>query len=313
MIWEVIMQQPVVHVRVLAAKFGEPTDLGDLDDQGVQDNLTMLREQGYRQVRVAACSTAELALAVTPGAPGGLADATAFDTVIICTDAVEGQPPGEWSSAYQLAAGIESAPVFLVTGAACANFAAGLDAARGMIASKVAENVLLVMVDRVVKGMSYYTAISRSVYSDAAVSCLVSARPAPESFRLLRTAIETRLPQDGGWNELADARTTVLAMNRAAKRAAGDRPADRFDHVLTLNLGLTARKLLSMAARVHPEHVFTGPVGQLGHCFAADLPLNLRALLESGVLVPDAHVLALASSRGALAAIALAFGPGEDA
>jgi len=109
-----------------------------------------------------------------------------------------------------------------------------------------------------------YTAISRSWYSDAAVSCIVSARPAPGSFRLLRTAAETRLPQDGEWSELADARTTLLAMNRAAKRAVGDRPADRFDHVLTLNIGATARKLLSMAARVQPEHAFTGPIGDWG-------------------------------------------------
>jgi 3-oxoacyl-[acyl-carrier-protein] synthase-3 len=306
------MQHPVVHVRVLAAEFGAPVDLGDLDDQGVSDNLAMLREQGFRKVCVANGSTAELALAVTPGAPGGLAGAAEFDTVIICTDAVEGRPPGEWSSTYQLAAGLESASVLLVTGAACANFAAGLDAARGMIASGVAENVLLVMVDRLVEG-SRYTAISRSVYSDAAVSCIVSARPAPGSFRLLRTATETRLPQDGEWSELADARTTLLAMNRAAKRAAGDRPADRFDHVLTLNIGATARKLLSMAARVHEEHVFTGPIGELGHCYAADIPLNLRALTESGTLGLDDYILALASSRSSLAAIVLAFGPGEGA
>jgi 3-oxoacyl-[acyl-carrier-protein] synthase III len=304
-------QSPVVHVRVLAAEFGEPVDVGDLDDQGVRDNLDMLREQGYRQIRVAAGSTADLALAVTPGAPGGPGDGPAFDAVIVCTDAVEGQPPGDWSAAYQLAAGLESAPVFLVTGTACANFAAGLDAARGMIASGVAEDVLLVLVDRVVEG-SRYTAISRSVYSDAAVSCLVSARPAAGSFRLLRTAIEIRLPRDGQWNELADARTTILAMSRAVKRAAGEFPVDGFDRVLTLNLGATARKLISMSTRVSPEHVFTGPVEELGHCFAADIPLNLRALQESGSLGADARILALASSRASLAAIALASGPDED-
>jgi 3-oxoacyl-[acyl-carrier-protein] synthase III len=307
-----IMQQPVVHVRILAAEFGEPVDLGDLDDQGVRDNLAMLREQGYRQIRVATGSTAGLALAVTPGAPLGPANIPEFDAVIVCTDAVEGQSPGDWSSAYQHAAGLASVRVILVTGTFCANFAAGLDVARGMIASGLALNVLLVMVDRVVEG-SRYTAISRSVYSDAAVSCLVSARPGPDSFRLLRTATETRLTRDGEWSEFADARTTILAMSRAAKRAAEDRPADRFDHVLTLNLGATARKLLSMAARVPPEHEFTGPVGEFGHCFAADIPLNLRALLESGTLGQNASILALASSRASLAAIALAFGPGEDA
>jgi 3-oxoacyl-[acyl-carrier-protein] synthase-3 len=304
-------QKPVVYVRVLAAQFGEPVAIGDLDDQGVRDHLDVLREQGYRQIRVAAGSTADLALAVTPGAPGGPESVPEFDAVIVCTDAVEGQPPGDWSGAYQLAAGLESVPVFLVTGTACANFAAGLDAARGMIASGVAEDVLLIMVDRVVEG-SRYTAISRSVYSDAAVSCLVSARPTQDSFRLLRTAIEIRLPRDGEWNELADARTTVLAMSRAVRRVAGECPADGFDHVLTLNLGATARKLLSMSTPLSPEHVFTGPVEELGHCFAADIPLNLRALQESGALARPSRILALASSRASLAAIALASGPGKD-
>jgi 3-oxoacyl-[acyl-carrier-protein] synthase-3 len=180
-----------------------------------------------------------------------------------------------------------------------------------MIASGVAENVLLVMVDRVVEG-SRYTATSRSVYSDAAVSCLVSARPTRDSFQVLRTAIETRLPRDGEWNELADARTTVLAMSRAVKRAAGEDPADGFDHVLTLNIGATARRLLSMTTRLSAERVFTGPIEELGHCFAADIPLNLRALHQSGAVAERTRILALASSRASLAAIALAFGTGED-
>lgn len=305
------VQSPAVYVRVLAAEFGEPVDLGDLDDHAVRENLGMLREQGYQQILVTAGSTTDLALAVTPGAPGGPADVPEFDTVIVCTDAVEGQPPGVWSSAYQFAAGLDFAPVFLVTGAACANFAPGLDAARGLIASGVAENVLLVTVERVVEG-SRYTAISRSVYSDAAVSCLVSAHRAAGAFRLLGTAIEPRLTRDGEWNELADARTSVLAMNKAAKRAAGEQPLDSFDHLLTLNLGATARKLLAMSTRLPSNRVFTGPVAELGHCFAGDIPLNLRALQESGTLAQNARVLALASSRSALAAIALTNGSGED-
>lgn len=304
------MQRPVVYVRVLAAELGDSVDLADVDDRGVRDNIGLLREQGYRQVRVAARSTAELALAVTPGAPGGPDVAPGFDAVIVSTDAVEGQPPGDWSSSYQLAARIDSAPVVLVTGFACANFVAGLDAARGMIASGVAENVLLVMVDRVLEG-SRYTPISHSVYSDAAVSCLVSARPAPGSFQLLRTAVEIRLTRDGEWNELADARTTVLAMSRAVKRVIGDVPSGSFDHVLTLNLGATARKLLSLATRMPPERVFTGPVEDLGHCFAGDIPLNLRALQESGTLAAGANVLALASSRSSLAVAALMWEPGD--
>jgi 3-oxoacyl-[acyl-carrier-protein] synthase-3 len=101
-------------------------------------------------------------------------------------------------------------------------------------------------------------------------------------------------------------------MSRAVKRAAGERPADSFDHILTLNIGATARKLLSMATRLSPELVFTGPVEEFGHCFAADIPLNLRALQDSGALAERPRILALASSRASLAAIALAFGPGKD-
>jgi 3-oxoacyl-[acyl-carrier-protein] synthase-3 len=269
----------------------------------------MLREQGYQQIRVATGSTADLALAVTPGAPGGPEEVAAFDTVVICTDAVEGRPPGDWSNAYQLAAGMDSAPVFLVTGSACANFVAGLNAARGLIAAGDAENVLLVMAERMLEG-SRYTAVSRSVLSDAAVSCMVSAHPAAGSFQLLGTAIETRLPRYGEWNELADARTTFLALNKASKRAAGECPADSFDHLLTLNIGATARQLLAMSTKVPANRLFAGPVAEFGHCFGSDIPLNLRALRESGNLAAGARVLAVASSRGTLAAVTLA-NPGE--
>jgi 3-oxoacyl-[acyl-carrier-protein] synthase-3 len=101
-------------------------------------------------------------------------------------------------------------------------------------------------------------------------------------------------------------------MSRAAKRAGGEHPAASFDHILTLNIGATAQKLLAMSTRAPSSRVFTGPVEEFGHCFAADIPLNLRALQESGSLTPNARVLALASSRNALAAIALAAVPCAD-
>lgn len=309
----VLPRQPAVFVTVVARRLGVPVAIRELDDPGVRDNVDVLEDQGVTHVRVSPLSTADLALAVTPQAPGDPRDARAFQAVVLCTDSLGGDiAPGHWVRAYQKAAQLESTRTLYVTGSECANFALALDVASGLIGSGAADAILLVLVDNI-SSESRFTPISNSAYSDGAVACLVSGTASPGSFELVRSATETRLPRDDTWGDLADARTTLTAMSAAARRAVGEGPADRFRHLLTLNLGDTARRLLAMAAPVPLGRLYSDSVRTTGHCFAADIPLNLQDLVAARQLADGDEVLALASSRHAFSAMAFRFQGHADA
>jgi 3-oxoacyl-[acyl-carrier-protein] synthase-3 len=295
-----------VFVRLLAERLGTPTDLRDLDDADVRANLDTLHEQGVRRVCVTDASTAELASAVTPGAPAGPPASGAVDAVVVCTDSIGAEGPGDWSLDYRGAAGLADSQVMFVSGSACANFVPGLEAAHGLIATERADSVLVVLADRILSG-TRYTAVSRSAYSDGAASFLVERRPHAKSFRLLKTATELRGLPDGTEGELAEARTTLLAMSRAAQRAMEGDPSDGIAHVVTLNLGESARRLLVMATGLPEALASDGRAAEIGHCFAADIALNLGHLERTGMLDSGDRVLALASSRYSLSAVALEY------
>jgi len=296
-----------ISVTVLAARLGVPTPLRELATDVVDGQADLLRAQGYDLVRIAPCLTTELALSVTPGAPGGPATGASFDTIVLCSDSADaGAAPGDWCLAFQRAAGLDGVRVLLVTGSACANFALGLEVAGSLIATRASACVLVVLADRIVEG-TRYTAISRSVYSDGAVSCLVTAGGGAASYGVLGNATVTRAYDDDVVG-LGDARSTVLAMRKAARRALGDRAGD-VRHVVTLNLGEAARTLIAMAIPAARGRLHPGTIDTVGHCFAADIALNLRELERAGLADGDV-VLALASSRHALSAVALQFSAG---
>lgn len=293
-----------VDVTVVASCLGTPTLLDALPADAVQGHADLLRDQGYEYVRVAANSTIELALAVTPGAPGGPTADRPFDTVVLCSDSGDdGVTPGDWSLDFRRRAGLDGVRTLSVTGSACANFGLGLEVARALVMSGASTATLVIVADRIACGRRY-TGISRSIYSDGAVSCLVARGLGAGSFRVVGIATEVRAFDDTIVG-FADARSTVLAMRTAAARALNGRSTD-VRHVITLNLGDSARRLVAGSTSVPAAFLRNETIGQVAHCFAADIPLNLRAL-QSHEPADGGLVLALASSRHALCAVALEF------
>jgi 3-oxoacyl-[acyl-carrier-protein] synthase III len=277
---------------------GARRNITDLDDPLVQAHADELEEQEIRSVRVSPLSTVQLAVSVTPGAPGGPADDLPFQAIVVCTDSNGDLTPTEWMVEYRRAIDLPAVRCVFVSGSACANFATGLDVARGMVASGVAEAVLLVTVDKILSG-TRYPPISMTVFSDGAASCMVTATPEPGSFRLLGSATEQWFDDDPG--ELVHARTILNAMRSAGYRAASG-PVDTIGHMVTPNFGKATRQLLAMAipGQIRPH---SGLVSTVGHCFASDVPLNLRDLVQTGLLSDGETVLAAASSATMLSAM----------
>lgn len=295
-----------VYVRPTARVLGRQVVLEDLDDDEVQANLELLRSEGVTGAGVSDSTSIELAAAVVSSSAGrAVVDDTEPDVVVACTDSLEELDPTEWVTRYQERSGTELTTTLMVSGHACANAVVGLETCRSLIASGAARTVLLVTADRI-RDRTRFTPVSNSVYSDGAAACLVSTEPAG-SVEILRSGMQGQVsvPASGG---MAAARATLLSMASASTRALGEVDAADVSHVLSLNLGKTARALLAMAASVPLDKVRTGSPDSRGHCFSADVLLALEDLLVDGSCGPGDRILMLASGRHILSALTLVRG-----
>ncbi|MEV6258913.1 hypothetical protein AB0L97_37290 [Nocardia sp. NPDC051911] len=232
-----------------------------------------------------------------------------FQAVVVCTESLAGRDPVAWVRGFRAAAGLDTTRTLLVTGSACANFAAGLDVSHGLIAAGTAAAVLLVVTDKVSAGTRYQP-LGNSVVGDGAVSCLVTGSHGHAPFRLIGQAAETWLGSD---SMLAHARTLLTATRSAARRSTGDALVS-VRHVITPNFDETTRQLLGMAVSAPAAAQHAGLLREVGHCFSADVPLNLRDLVRSGAAVPGDLVLAVSCSKDTVYVTTFEYvgGGGED-
>jgi len=293
------------HLQVIAQQLGEPVAIEDVDDAKLRANVARLRREQVSVVRISTLSAIDLAVAVTPGAPGGPPAVEPFDAVVVCTESSGADASSEWTREYRRRAGLAGTAASLVGGAACANFALGLDVCRAQILAGVAQRLLLVVVDRVLAG-TRYTPVSQSVYGDGAVACLVTADASPGAFRVVGSATVSRLAPCDETN-LAEARRTVVSMSEAVRLATRGQSLERLRHIVTLNLGDTARRLVAMAAPPSPARLYSDLSASNGHCLGADIALNLQGLAASAQLADEDLVLALTCGRHDFSAISLAY------
>ncbi|MDJ0105739.1 hypothetical protein QM646_04945 [Rhodococcus erythropolis] len=260
------------YLSVLSWELGVRVRVRDLDDPMVRDNRGKLEKGSSTVVRVSDRKAAELAVAVILDSDIG------FQAVVVCTDSLDDDSPTDWVRKLRAAAGLHSIRTLLVSGAACANFAAGLEVARGLIFAGSAVSVLLVTTDKVSVG-TRYQALGATVIGDGAVACMVTTNPGCGQFRMVDQATETWA---GSAGRLGHAKTMLTATRSAAKKVAGgDLAVVR--HVVTPNFDRTTRQLLVMAASADSASLHPGLLSEVGHCFAADVPLNLHDLARSGV------------------------------
>ena len=304
LVWRIDMTETAAYLTVLASHLGDPVDIDHLDDPEIVKNAALLRREGIRSARVSPLSTLELALMVTPGGAPGTSRPCSFEAIVVCTDSIGDMVPTGWLIAYKSAAGLSSVPAYFVSGSACANFVAALDVARGLLAIGGAERVLLVTADRA-QPKERYPPAGSTVYSDGAVSCLVSTEPeADASFRVLRTATESWKPDRDRLGDLTTAKTVAYAMASVTRQLTED-DEPNYEYLLTPNFGITTRQLIELAASLPRAVHHPGTLDEVGHCFSADMALNLQHLEKTGRLVDGDQLLAVATGQHALSGVAL--------
>lgn len=296
------------YVSAIGCAVGERAALRDLSDPEVMDELASLHKDGLRECRVANCGRASLA-AVAARQSVGDDRGPMPGAVVYCTDTVSDSPTFE---AQRLLAAMGGPPgqVVMVGGSACANLGPGLQTATAWLAASQAESVLLVTADQVITG-SRYLASGRTVLSDSAASCLVSASPVGPSFRVLGMASGGRSAPDSdfaGSHALRQTAAGVARTARAALATAGSKASD-CRYILTGNLGGTLRGFLAMAAGFRPASVYAPGGETLAHCFAADILIALRAVVTDGLVDPGDLLMLLPTSPVSWSAIVVEYVP----
>ncbi|PCG84208.1 hypothetical protein CIB93_20545 [Streptomyces sp. WZ.A104] len=293
-----------VYLSGFAHAAGERVPLAELDDATVADHAERLREQGLRHVRVSASPVPELATASARATLAAAGDAS-VDSAVLCTDTPAAVSPTMDLWDFLAGTGRSDLPGAIVGGSGCGNLGPGLAAARDAVRAGTASSVLLVTADRVSTGTRYLPS-GTTVLSDGAASCLVSREPVGDgpAVRLRSLSLGVRLDTESSARELAVARATTRAVGGIVRRALEPLGLERRDvgKILMGNYGDASRSFLALAAGVDPRRAHCPTQADLGHCFSADILVNLAELARRGEAVPGEPVLLLASSPRSWAA-----------
>ncbi|WP_106396557.1 beta-ketoacyl-[acyl-carrier-protein] synthase family protein [Actinocorallia populi] len=177
------------------------------------------------------------------------------------------------------AIGADHVPLMLVTANVCANFGALLRVARNHVLTGDARDVLVVTTD-VWGGGSRLIDAGTCLMSDAAASVMVSADAPAEGWRVgpvVQAADHTMHSLDPAEDSIAMVRGTVGGIQRATEGFFAPGPGgDREDYPIVVagNVGTTVLRLLAAGGRLDLDR-FVTRTEQNGHCFAADLVVNL--------------------------------------
>ncbi|GAB2812455.1 hypothetical protein GCM10022221_07480 [Actinocorallia aurea] len=180
------------------------------------------------------------------------------------------------------AIGLDTVPLMLVTANVCANFGALLRVARGHIATGDARDVLIVTTDVWGEGSRLIDA-GTCLMSDAAASAMVSAEAPAEGWRVgpvVQATDHTMHSLDPAENSIAMVRGTVGGIQRATEGFFTPGPGgsrDDYPHIVVGNVGTTVLRLLAAGGRLDLGR-FVTRTELNGHCFAADLFVNLAEI-----------------------------------
>ncbi|GLK99161.1 3-oxoacyl-[acyl-carrier-protein] synthase III C-terminal domain-containing protein [Dactylosporangium matsuzakiense] len=297
-------RSPGFYASHVSYVLGEPVPIADTTDPEVHARIDALHEQGIRHHLVDARPAAELA--ATAARPVLDALGAPPDLMIYCTDTSTGEAVTRQMWQAQRDMGLVDTPAVLVSGGGCGNLGAGLKVARAVMSAERLDTVLFVTADRVPGPTGRLLEHGTTVLSDSAAACALTVRPIAAGVRLLGMSTEVRSDVGSSVNQLAMGRTIMHKVGRALQRVSaesGVRPAE-CRYFLTGNFGRTSRDFLTTAARCTPEQAYGPWVADLGHCFSADILINLATLMERGELARGDRLLMLSSSPQSWSVIA---------
>jgi 3-oxoacyl-[acyl-carrier-protein] synthase-3 len=293
------------YISAIAYSLGTATPLADLNDPGLAPELANLLREGVTTCRVAKEGARKLAASAVQQS-FEISARQLPDGVVYCSDTITGTPTRDVRELLS-DVGCTASPVIMAGGNACGNLGAGLEVATGWLSTQRVSSVLLVTSDEAAIG-TRYLASGLTALSDGAASCVVSRVPHGPGYRVLAIASGgTGLKdEDGRSSTLRHVAAGIERSVRTATDIAGVEVSD-FRYSLTGNLGRMMRAFLTMAAGLPLNRVYAPDVETVGHCFAADILIDLQTLVVRKLVDPGDKIMLLPTSPESWCVIALEY------
>jgi 3-oxoacyl-[acyl-carrier-protein] synthase-3 len=291
-----------VYLSSISYELGERVPIADLADEPVRAGLAILADEGIRYCRVATAPLAELASA---SARRTMAEGRTPELIVYSQDTFTGQP-AVGVARLAVDAGIPRTSAITVGGNGCGNLGPSLRVAGGLLRADGLTSVLVVTADRAT-GDTRYLPDGLTVLSDTAASFLVTSELTTPGFRLLGLAVTSRADLDGASGDIVAAKAVVDGVRSASRQvfdAAGVKPGD-CRRVLVGNYGNAMRATFATAAGFGRDDAYAPLVAEHGHCFAADILIALRTLVDSGEVAHGDLLLGITTGRYAWTAMLL--------
>jgi 3-oxoacyl-[acyl-carrier-protein] synthase III len=210
--------------------------------------------------------------------------------------------------------GLPGLAYICLSGHGCGNLGPALMSARNMLHARAYEGVLLVLADRDTEDdRSHIRGLS--VFSDGAVSCLLTREPAESATA--RFAVDavtcvtdidfgTTGPGPAAGNGHAILSMAALAAKSAAAvHLESGREIQDFDHIVFSNYRITTQRFLCSALGASMDQLLLGPIEEFAHCFSADVLVTLDMYAETGRIKPGERVLACVNGLWSLSLLSV--------
>ncbi|MFD6548525.1 hypothetical protein [Streptomyces sp. NPDC058398] len=303
---------PPVYLSSIAYELGARTPLERFGTPVVEREREALRAEGIVHCRVTTETAWELA---AHSAQRTLADASrpAADGIVYSSESfgAGGVTTDLWDLLRGL--GTPRTPALVVNGNGCGNLALALGVARNSVRADGHSEVLVAVADRLDDPDERYQPNGQTILSDGAASCLVGTRMPDAGFRLLGISVRYRADFDhGAVPAMAGVRVVMAGVEEAVEdlRAKVPPPADggpEYSRLVTGNYGASTRSFLALATGVDTAADYAPHAADMGHCFAADLLVNLATLQEHKEVRPGERLLLLATSSRSWSAMAVEY------
>jgi 3-oxoacyl-[acyl-carrier-protein] synthase-3 len=183
----------------------------------------------------------------------------------------------------------------------CTMLLSTLEMARALVAGGY-ENVLVISANRIED--EQYRFQKYALFSDGAVSCLVSSEPDNGCEILgsaLRSSVQTATGADG-WDDEALYRDTHESLLRTLNIAITD-----VDRVFCNNLFAPVVKIKEGRVGITQQQLFLDNIPRIAHCFSADPLINLSDCWSSGGLRDGALLMLTSDADGLRTQVGLRF------
>lgn len=192
--------------------------------------------------------------------------------------------------------GLASVPTFSMTDQACATGIQALDVAGDLLADEDPDALVLLLAGEKCYGEVGRVIPNMAVLGEATAAVLIGSQ-GPGS-RVLSDCVRTHPLTDTGLLMGAEAMQEFIevigpAMDEAARTAVSRLPDARVpvDGYVAASVNKVATLRMAENLGIDPANVVLSNVAQLGHCFSADVFINLKSGLSEGTIHKGQRVL----------------------